>query len=88
MGLAIPKYPVYNNATTVIGYSNIRNIRQDKRGGKYILSGMGNISANSIHIEALYLELTSDEIFGDVWAGLYGELKKQLTEKGIEFTDN
>ena len=88
MGLAIPKYPVYNNATTVNSYSNIRNIRQDKREGKYILSGIANISTNSVHIETLYLELTSDEIFVDAWVMLYTELKKQLTEKGIEFVDN
>tara|TARA_R110000822_G_scaffold39691_1_gene108792 strand:+ start:189 stop:455 length:267 start_codon:yes stop_codon:yes gene_type:complete len=88
MGLAIPKYPVYNNATTVNGYSNIRNIRQDKREGKYILNGIANISTNSVHIETLYLELKSDEIFVDAWVMLYNELKKQLTEKGIEFIDN
>ena len=87
MGLTIPNYPVYNNATTVSGYSNIRNIRQDKREGKYILNGIANISTNSVHIDVLYLELQSDEIFVDAWAVLYNELKQKLTAKGIEFTD-
>jgi len=87
MGLDIPKFPVYKNAATISAYSNIRDIKQDKRDGEYNLSCLSNITHENLYVEVIYLELKSDEPFVDSWAVLYLELKRKLTEKGIEFTD-
>jgi hypothetical protein len=87
MGLDIPKFPVYNGGATVACYSNIRDIKQDKRDGKYTLSCLAHITHEDLHVEVMYLEVKSDEPFVDTWAVLYLELKRKLTEKGIEFTD-
>ena len=87
MGLDIPKFPVYKNAATISAYSNIRDIKQDKIDGEYTLFCLANITHEDLHIDVMYLKVKSDEPFVNSWAVLYLELKRKLTEKGIEFTD-
>ncbi len=87
MGLDIPVFPVYKNSANVVAYSNIRGITQDKSRDKYILSGVGNISTNSVLVESIFIEVKSDEPFLNVWEPLYESLKEKLTKRDIEFTN-
>ena len=87
MGLQIPNYPVYNGAATVPCYANIRDIKQNKVEDKYILEGLAHFTTADLNVEFLFLSLKSDEVFLNDWTDLYTELKRELTARGIAFTD-
>ena len=87
MGLSILQYPVYNGAATVACYANIRDINQNKVEGKYTLEGLAHITHETLNVEVLYLSLKSDAVFLNDWTDLYTELKRELTARGIAFTD-
>jgi len=87
MGLQIPEYPVYNGAATVACYANIRDINQNKEEGKYTLEGAANFTTEGLYVTSLYLSLKSDAVFLNDWNELYTELKRELTARGIAFTD-
>ena len=87
MGLSILQYPVYNGAATVPCYVNIRDINQNKVENKYTLEGLANFTTEGLNVEVLYLSLKSDTVFLNDWTDLYTELKRELTARGIAFTD-
>lgn len=87
MGLEIPEYPVYNGAATVPCYANIRDINQNKVEGKYTLEGLAHFTTSDLNVEVLFLSLKSDSVFLNDWTDLYTELKRELTARGIAFTD-
>ena len=90
MGLSIDEYPVYQNAANIAAYVNIRNITQDKSTDTFTLTGFANISvaSNQLFVNALFIRLESEAPFDDVWSSLYTELKRQLTDRDITFTDS
>ena len=87
MGVQIPNYPIYNGAATVACYANIRDINQNKVEGKYTLEGLAHITHENLNVEVIFLSLKSDEVFLNDWTDLYTELKRELTARGIAFTD-
>jgi len=55
--------------------------------GKYTLEGLANFTTEGLNVEVLYLSLKSDSVFLNDWTDLYTELKRELTARGIAFTD-
>lgn len=88
MGIDIAQYPIYDGATTVNCYVNIRNIIHDKNGDKYTLCGLAQFSTTTgIYVDSMKLSLEKDEIFVNCWDDLYTNLKVKLAEKGIAHVD-
>ena len=87
MGVEMPEYPVYNGAATIPCYANIRDINQNKVEGQYTLEGLAHFTTSDLNVEVLYLSLKSDSVFLNDWVDLYTELKRELTARGIAFTD-
>jgi hypothetical protein len=87
MGLSIAEYPVYKNAATVVAYTNIRDIQENKENNKFILSGFARFTTSDVFVDAIHIRLTSDTVFSNSWSCLYTELKRVLTEKSIVHVD-
>ena len=88
MGLQVEKLPVYNGATTVDCYANIRYLEQNKReDGKYTLSCVCLFSANSSLIQQKGLQRVSDDVFNNDWAVGYGLLKEYLDSINVSYLD-
>ena len=88
MGLTIAQYPVYDGATNVSAYVNIRDLQQTKENGLYTLRAMAKFTTGTVFIQAQYITLSGTTVYTDSWASLYTELKRILNEKNITYTDS
>ena len=88
MGLQVEKLPLYEGATSVDCYANVRYLEQNKReDGKYTLNCIGMFSANNCPIQQKPLERVSVDVFNDDWAVGYELLKEYLDSIGVSWTD-
>tara|TARA_R110000782_G_scaffold102084_1_gene189046 strand:+ start:24 stop:293 length:270 start_codon:yes stop_codon:yes gene_type:complete len=88
MGLSIDNYPVYNGASSLSVYVNIRDINQNKINNKFTLNGIAYFKTNDdVFVSATNIDLKNNTIFTDTWNDLYIELKRILTDKDIIFID-
>lgn len=88
MGLDIIELPLYNGATTINCYANIRDIQQNKDDlGKYTLCFNVTFSVNNLYIKCKNLEQVSDNISTDIWSECYIILKAYLDSINVSYSD-